>query len=113
GKRWAFAVCCGLGAIFLLRGVSGVNFERGGDNHEPLLYAQTSEAYRDAFFEALQKTADNSNSIWIHHERQWPSAWYLRLHAPYLNNSPVAYGSSPGAGPIRLGLAPPLEWAKE
>ncbi|HVF11062.1 MAG TPA: hypothetical protein VNA16_09685, partial [Abditibacteriaceae bacterium] len=113
GKRRAFAVCCGLGAIFLLRGVSAVNFERGGDHHEPLLYAQTTEAFRGAFFDAMQKTDTSSGPIWVHNERQWPSAWYLRQGAPYLNNSPAQYGSVPGAGDLRFGMAPPLEWAKE
>ena len=112
-KRAAFAVWCGLGAIFLLRGASGVNFERGADHHEPLVFAQISETAGDAFMDALRLTQNDPSSIWVHGERQWPPAWYLRAGAPYVNGKAVQYSTAPNTDKLRMVLAPPEVWAEE
>ncbi len=70
------ATCAGL--FFALRGDVAMIFERAGDNAEPLLYAQTPDAFQDALKDALQQTRGDSRDIWMNGERQWPSVWYLR-----------------------------------
>jgi uncharacterized protein (TIGR03663 family) len=76
--RRSFALACGLGAVFLLRGVWAANFERAGDHHEPMFYAQTTESFRDAFFAALRQSKGKDAAIWVHKEKWWPPTWYLR-----------------------------------
>ncbi len=111
--RVSFAVAVALGVIFLMRGVSAVNFERAADHHEPMLYAQSTEKFRDNFFAALYRTANRPGSIWVHSEAQWPSAWYLRDGAPGLNGAPVMWGATPGSPPFRMAVVPVAEWEKQ
>ncbi len=63
---------CGLGAVFLLRGISATSFERAGDRHEPLFYAQTTETFRDALFDGLRETSGSADSIWIFSGKDLP-----------------------------------------
>lgn len=70
------ATCAGL--LFALRGDVAMVFERAGDHAEPLLYAQTPDAFRDALNRALVSTRGDGRDIWMNGERQWPSVWYLR-----------------------------------
>ncbi|HVG39237.1 MAG TPA: flippase activity-associated protein Agl23 [Pyrinomonadaceae bacterium] len=77
-KKIGFALAGVLAAVFLLRGVSATNFERGLDHHEPMFFAHTTEAFRDSFFTALEQNRDRKNWIWIDGSYQWPMAWYLR-----------------------------------
>lgn len=77
-RKLIFAAACALGAVFLLRGVSATNFERGLDHHEPMFFAHTTESFRDSFFAALNENRDRSNWIWVDGTYQWPMAWYLR-----------------------------------
>jgi hypothetical protein len=102
--RSAFAAACVLGAIFLLRGVSATNFERPADHHEPLFYAQTTEAYHDAIFDGLNRTEGSAGIVWVHPDKQWPAAWYFRNGAPYLGKSTGAWGPDPPAEPMRMAV---------
>ena len=111
--RVAFGVAAVAGVLFLGRGVSATNFERAADHHEPLLYAQSTETFRDDLYRELERTSKRSGGIWVHSERQWPPAWYLREGAPGLYGSPVLYGTSGGSDALRLLLVPPEVWAKQ
>jgi len=102
--RNVFAAACGLGALFLLRGVSATNFERAADHHEPLFYAQTPDRYRDAIFNGLQRTRGSAGMVWVHPDKQWPAAWYFRDGAPILGNSHVGWGGDPPAEPLRMAV---------
>lgn len=95
----AMTLGCAAGAIFLLRGVSATNFERAVENREPMFYAQTTEDFRDELYGTLQRTANSKDTIWIHNEKQWPPAWYLRNGAPLRGESGVSFPPSPGAPP--------------
>ncbi|MEJ7712103.1 MAG: hypothetical protein WKF84_20145 [Pyrinomonadaceae bacterium] len=75
--RIAFAVAVLIGAVLLARGVSATNFERGLDNHEPMFFAHTTEAFRTVS-SALEQNRDRKDWIWIDGTYQWPMAWYLR-----------------------------------
>lgn len=77
-SRLKWAVFASLGLIFCLRGNSAMIFERAGDNAEPILYAQTPDAFRDSLTKALTQTRGDGRAIWMEGERQWPSVWYLR-----------------------------------
>lgn len=106
-----FAIACTLGAAFLLRGMSATNFERAGDRHEPLFYAQTTETFRDALFGGLQRTAGSAGGIWVFSGndlpgKEWPSVWYLREGAPLRGNSPLWMSHLPEDAPLRLALLP-------
>ncbi|MEJ7617495.1 MAG: hypothetical protein WKF30_11160, partial [Pyrinomonadaceae bacterium] len=94
-QRIAFAAACLIGAVFLVRGVSATNFERGLDNHEPMFFAHTTEAFRDSFFHALEQKRESKDWIWIDGSYQWPMAWYLR-------DSEERYGAK-----VWWGLTPP------
>lgn len=76
--RTALIVASLAGFIYLARGVSATNFERAADNHEPMFYAQTTEAFRDAMFAGLEQSAALKGDVWVHRNKQWPMAWYLR-----------------------------------
>jgi len=94
-KRPLFLALAGAGLIFSLRGDSAMIFERAGDHAEPLLYAQTPDAFRDAITRALVQTRGDGRSVWIDTERQWPSYWYLREK----DNPPI------GQSKVTLGVA--------
>ncbi|MDF2441477.1 MAG: hypothetical protein JWN98_2461, partial [Abditibacteriota bacterium] len=101
---------CAAGAVFLLRGVSATNFERAVENREPMFYAQTTEDFRDALYGSLQKTANSNDPIWIHNEKQWPPAWYVRNGAPARGQSGVGFGFSPGSEAHRLIVTTETDW---
>jgi uncharacterized protein (TIGR03663 family) len=86
-----------LSAMFLLRHMVATNFEPAADRHEPLLYAQTTGAYRDALFEAMHVTSQERGGVWIAPDQQWPAAWYLRDSASLLEGSPVFWDTQPPA----------------
>ncbi|HEX8834966.1 MAG TPA: hypothetical protein VF719_12235, partial [Abditibacteriaceae bacterium] len=114
-RRTAFAFAAACGFAFLLRGALATNFERAGDNAEPMFYAQTTEAYGDCFSAALKEViapdTRHTGQMWIHNERQWPNAWYLRDTVERLNITPL-YGEFPGSSPMRLVIATEESWAK-
>jgi len=92
-RRPLFFAATVVGLVFCLRSDAAMIFERAGDNAEPLLYAQTPDAFRDAITRALAQTRGDSRNIWITDHRQWPSFWYLReKDNPLLGNSKVTLG---------------------
>jgi predicted membrane-bound mannosyltransferase len=111
-KRLALTTACVLGAIYLGRGAIATNFERPVDKHEPLFYAQTSETYRDALFDAMRKTQNNNGLIWMHNDLQWPTVWYTRAGAPLLNESPVTFTADPGSELLRVAISNKDVWEK-
>jgi uncharacterized protein (TIGR03663 family) len=74
--HWAFTVGVALSALFLLRNVCATNYERALDHREPMFYAFTSEAFRDAYFKAIEVAHDAPGDIWIFNA--WPASWYMR-----------------------------------
>jgi uncharacterized protein (TIGR03663 family) len=106
--RWKKPVLAAVGVagfLVAMRGVSGVNFERGGDNDEPMLYAQTPEAFHDALNIALENTINDNRPVWMAGERQWPTVWYLRSNAPGMNKSGYAIGGkAPNDQPSNVSL---------
>lgn len=97
-KRGALAVAAVLAVIFSLRHVVATNFEAAADRHEPLFFAQTTQAYRNAMFEALQSTMTTaSRDVWIEPSQQWPAGWYLRHGAPGLGASEAKWDTTPPA----------------
>jgi uncharacterized protein (TIGR03663 family) len=113
GTRKALMVASAAGAVFLLRGTVATNFARAGDNHEPMFYAQTTEAYADCFFAAskmaLEEGRDLSGNVWVHSDKQWPTAWYFRrINDEY--KALAMYGGAPGPTPMRMALASKPAW---
>lgn len=111
--RWrksTFALAVAAGLLFCLRGVSGVNFERGGDNIEPLLYAQTPESFRDALESTLRQTRGDTRPVWMGGERQWPSVWYLRAGGPNMGASAIAIAGAIAPDAYRAAIADEREW---
>jgi uncharacterized protein (TIGR03663 family) len=105
----SFALACGAGAVFLLRGVWATNFERAGDHHEPMFYAQTTESFSEAFFAALRESKRKEGGIWIHKEKWWPPVWYLR-HSPEQYGE-VRYDNTPPINkPIRMAILTKELW---
>jgi predicted membrane-bound mannosyltransferase len=109
--RNALAVAGVASAIFLLRNISGTNFERAVENREPMFYAQTTEDFVETLQSALRQTAGSQGAIWVHGEKQWPPAWYLREGAPYRGTSGVGYGSIPGPEDHRFLVTTEEDWA--
>jgi uncharacterized protein (TIGR03663 family) len=99
-----------LGAVFCLRGASGVNFERGGDHFEPMLYAQTPDQFRDALHETLVATRGDDRGVWMAGERQWPSVWYLRSGGPEMGKSGAPIAGTPDPGLYRAAISEELQW---
>lgn len=102
-----------LSGIFLLRHILATDFERAADRHDPLLFAQTTEAYRDTLFGALKSTNGSSGArgIWAAGTEQWPAAWYLREKSPLLEESNVSWATQPPAeSTLRVALMSPELW---
>ncbi len=94
-KRSLFFAATMAGLFFSLRGDAAMIFERAGDNAEPLLYAQTPDAFRDAIQSALAQTRGDTRPVWVNGERQWPSLWYLREKGnPPMGHSTVSLGGA-------------------
>ncbi len=109
-KKSSLALAATAGLFFSLRGVSGVNFERAGDNVEPMLFAQTPEAFHDALRETLVQTRGDGRPVWLAGERQWPSVWYLRAKAPYLGESGMALAGVPTPSLYRAAVMEEKQW---
>jgi uncharacterized protein (TIGR03663 family) len=111
-RKFALGAVVFVGAIFLLRHIEATNFERAADRHEPLLFAQTTETYRDDLFFALDSTASQPQlGVWAESGEQWPSAWYLRGNSPLLGGSPVFWTSAPpDESTLRVVLCSPQTW---
>ncbi|RYG72147.1 TIGR03663 family protein [bacterium] len=116
--RWNKTALTTLGAagfLVAMRGVSGVNFERGGDKAEPMLYAQTPEEFSDAVTTALKNTYGDDRGVWLATERQWPSIWYLRPGGPYVGKSAAAIARSkedvPDPVNYRAAISEEAQWA--
>lgn len=108
-KLPAFALVCLAGVVFLMRGVLATNFEPGANRHEPMFYAQTTEAYRDTLFEGLRDTARLPDPMWVDGERQWPTVWYISAGSPHLAGGSESYIWQPGPN-IRLAVADVAKW---
>ncbi|HEX8551828.1 MAG TPA: flippase activity-associated protein Agl23 [Abditibacteriaceae bacterium] len=96
------------GAVFLVRGVVATSFARPGDRQEPLFYAQTGDAFGDAFRKALDESvwknakppttpAPPAKGLWLQSDRQWPPAWYVR-HTVARANVVPSYEKHPAVG---------------
>ena len=94
-----------LGAFFSLRGDYAMIFQRAGDNAEPILYAQTPDAFRDTTEKMLGQTRGNSGALWMHNDRQWPSVWYFRKDALNVGASNIALGGTIDTIYARAGVA--------
>ncbi len=109
-SRVAFTVGCALSAIYLLRGTWATNFQSAVANREPMFFAQTSEGFRDALVNDLHQTSNNTNTIWVHNDKQWPPAWYLRNGSPLMNGSGAVYGGATPTGSTRLIITTEDDW---
>jgi predicted membrane-bound mannosyltransferase len=111
-QRGLFALTLFMSAVFLLRHVEATNFERAADRHEPLLFAQTTGAYRDALIGALQSTASSpASGVWVAPGQQWPAAWYLRAESPLSGGSHVSWAEvAPDESTLRVVLCSPEAW---
>lgn len=104
-SRPAWLIGLALGAFFSLRGDYAMIFERAGDNAEPILYAQTPDAFRDSAETMLADTRGDVRGLWMHNERQWPSVWYFRQNGPNIGTSGIALGSTLVPGTSRAGVS--------
>lgn len=103
--RAAWLVGLALGAFFSLRSDYAMIFQRAGDNAEPILYAQTPDAFRDAVQTSLAVTRGDERALWMHNERQWPSVWYFRKSAPDVGASNIGLGGQLNAAQARVGVS--------
>ncbi len=94
-----------LGAFFSLRTDYAMIFQRAGDNAEPILYAQTPDAFRDVAEVMLADTRGDVRPIWMHNERQWPSVWYFRRGGPDVGSSGISLGSTINPDATRAGVS--------
>jgi hypothetical protein len=111
-RRLAIGIVLIFGAVFLLRHVVATNFQRAADRHEPLLFAQTTEKYRDTLLAALKSTATRPQlGAWTDPAEQWPAAWYLRPKSPLLDGSAVSWATTPPPeSTLRLIICSPQRW---
>ena len=91
-SRPLWVIGLALGAFFSLRTDWALIFGRAGDNAEPILYAQTPDAFRDSVRQMLADTRGDARTLWMHNERQWPSVWYFRKGAPGVGESGISLG---------------------
>jgi predicted membrane-bound mannosyltransferase len=112
-RKTALILSLFISAVFLLRHVWATNLENAANRHEPMLFAQTTEAYRDTLFEALKSTAIESNrEVWIAGSEQWPAAWYLRDNSPLLSGSRASWmEKAPDESTLRVVLCSPESWS--
>ena len=103
--RSAWLIGLALGAFFSLRTDYAMIFQRAGDNAEPILYAQTPDAFRDTVETMLADTRGDVRGLWMHNERQWPSVWYFRKDGPDVGSSGIALGSTIVPDNSRAGVA--------
>ena len=94
-----------LGAFFSLRGDYAMIFQRAGDNAEPILYAQTPDAFRDTIEQMLGDTRGDVRNLWMDNERQWPSVWYFRKEGPDVGGSNISLGGNFDPILARTGVA--------
>ncbi len=112
-SRPAWLVGLALGAFFSLRGDYAMIFQRAGDNAEPILYAQTPDAFRDAVETALAETRGDARALWINNDgkngkdRQWPTVWYFRKSAPNVGASNNGLGDTLNIVDSRVGVTTP------
>lgn len=110
--------------VFLARNLAATSFGRPGDNHEPLYYAQPTDAFGETFqaamAEAIWSKPQGAGGIWLEaapnaFSAQWPCAWYVRRAAERAG-ARTAYGARPDdfAGPAsqRLAVMRPEVWAQ-
>ena len=104
-SRPAWLLGLTLGAFFSLRGDYAMIFQRAGDNAEPILYAQTPDAFRDSVETMLADTRGYVRGLWMHNERQWPSVWYFRQKGLNVGSSGIALGGTLVPASSRAGVA--------
>ena len=104
-SRPAWLLGLALGAFFSLRGDYAMIFQRAGDNAEPILYAQTPDAFRDSVETMLADTRGDTRGLWMHNERQWPSVWYFRKDGPNVGSSGIALGNTLNPDASRAGVS--------
>ncbi len=102
-----------LGAFFSLRGDYAMIFQRAGDNAEPILYAQSPDAFRDAVETAKAETCGDIRALWFNNDgkngkdRQWPTVWYFRKSAPNVGASNNGIGNTLNIVNSRVGVTTP------
>lgn len=117
-KQWkgprlqALQAVCVLSAIFLLRNVQAVSFDRPNDHHEPMFYAQTTETFRDTYEKAMLATAQEEGDVWLDPPTQWPAVWWLRPNAPFKGNANMAYSEKLPDTPVRVAAISLDNWKK-
>jgi len=100
-----------LALAYSLWGTIATNFMRGGDNAEPMFYAQTPDAFGDALHQALAVTSrDTSRQMWIDPDRQWPTVWYLRPGAPGVLGSNYNLDARARPEEYRIGVGQDSTW---
>ena len=111
--RWAWGAGLVLGAFFSLRSDYAMIFGRAGDNAEPILYAQSPDAFRDAAETALAETRGDVRPTWINNDgksgkdRQWPTVWYFREGAPDIGISKTSLGNALITDDTRVAVTTP------
>jgi predicted membrane-bound mannosyltransferase len=116
-SQWAsrvVAVMGMVGAIYLVRGTLAANFERPADHHEPMLYAQTTEEFGDAFRQSLLETRGEPGDFWVHPAKQWPLAWYLRDSKARLGSATQWAALPAPGGTLRMAVhLSPGDWQSQ
>ena len=105
----ALLAALSLGACFSLRSDYAMIFERAGDNAEPILYAQTPDAFRDVAQEMLADTRGDARTLWINNDRQWPTVWYVRKDGPNVGDSAMSLAGELNAETARAGISVPTD----
>lgn len=102
------------GLLFSSRHLVATNWDRAANHHEPLFFAQTTEAYRDTLFSLLRKTRYiKARDVWAAPSEQWPVAWYLRDKSSLLEGSEMRWDeNAPDASILRLLILPQEQWDK-
>ena len=103
--RPAWALGLTLGAFFSLRSDYAMIFQRAGDNAEPILYAQTPDAFRDSIETMLADTRGDVRVLWMSTDRQWPCVWYFRQNALDVGSSGIALGGAINIDNARAGVS--------
>ena len=113
-RKLVFGAAILIGFVFSSRHIIATNWENAANRHEPLFYAQTTEAYRDTLFELLAKTKGiKARSVWAAPDEQWPIAWYLRDQSPLLEGAEMRWDAvAPDENTLRLVVLPQEQWAK-
>lgn len=112
-KKPVLAVAMALGLIFSGRGDIGMIFQRAGDNAEPILYAQSPDAFRDAVEGAMKATLERPGALGMANDKQWPAVWYFRRSNPLVEQSPQSIGGVLDMKKLRVMVGQPASEDKD